>query len=229
MIEEADDRLRSWAEEAVPDVELCFDLPGSSNAQPSVSLYLTRIAPAAPQRSTRRNPLDLELHYLVTAWAESTEEEHALLGRLLVASASQSEFAPDLEPPGLELWQALGLAPRPSFALRVLARHDLPIERAPRVGQVLSLRAGALRPLEGLVLGPEDTPVAGARVALVGGGRAVHTDSHGRFRLAVSEVASQPLGLQIAARGLRRRLELAPDELPAGDEPLVISLELPED
>ena len=72
MIDEADDRLRSWAEEAVPDVELCFDVPGSHEARPSLSMYLTRIAPAAPQRSTRRNPLDLELHYLVTAWAEST-------------------------------------------------------------------------------------------------------------------------------------------------------------
>lgn len=164
MIEHVDRAVERFIRTQTPLPEgtaaISFDTPdatwSAARTRPTLSLFLWRIArsPTAP-RSGLEQRLDnsgrherrpktpvVDLHYLITAWAAETRDEHELLGALLACVLAHSRLPDDvlggplagkrcgigLSPhemvvPG-EIWQALGGAPRPA----VLAQVTLPFE-----------------------------------------------------------------------------------------------------
>jgi hypothetical protein len=102
----------------------------------------------------------------------------------------------------LRLCIDLGLAPAPGLVLRAIVsrrrsgERDVPLVRFP-----LTIEPGELGLLQGSVLGPGDTPVAGAVVRAEGVDRTAQTDAFGRFRL-YGPVGGAVVRLNVRARGV---------------------------
>ena len=155
----------------------------------------------------------------------------------------------ELEPVSSQLWSAFGIAPRPSFILRLPLPQEWPIpqpEKAPPVTQGLAPVAGELVSLYGLVQGPNDTPLASARVEMISlwDGpknpshlqevplttnytqleRAAYTDPQGRFTLPGIQAAPAAKTLLVRARGQEQIF--ITQETGAPDAPVVFRLKL---
>jgi hypothetical protein len=177
-----------------------------------VSVYLMECAAAPPPRGTGRPPLQILARYLVTTWAEEPEEAHRLLGELLFAALESRDYEADLTPPTADAWSALGARPQPSFMLvaQVKQARAEPPTRYVRVPLVL--QASPLVALRGVVLGPEEMPIAGARVEAMGLNLWERTDAKGRFRFAGVPGGAHPLRLRVKAKG-REMAVLVPQPL----------------
>lgn len=223
MIDLVDGELVSWAEE-VTGAPVSLAPPVDLKPDARVSLYLAELRRTAPGRTGGRNPLDLELGYLVTTSDEDPQAAHALLGRLLESAALVDHYHVELVPPGWSCWTALGVAPRPCFLLRVALQHDLPTPDVDLTKE-LALHVSPLRSLEGLVLGPDARPVRGARVTLGGRLPVVRTEQDGRFAIRVPADSTRALALHVAVRGWERILPIAPGEM---SSPFVVRFDLEE-
>jgi hypothetical protein len=200
VIAEADRRLSTWAADRVPGVALSLEAPAGGREGEGVSLYLFEVAPAAePARGGDR--LRAGLRYLVTTWAASVERAHELLGTLLTAALQEPDFEVDLQPASAVLWSAFGLVPQPSFTIRVPARQDVARAPARPVRRPLEVRVTGLAPLEGTVLGPDESPLAGANVELPALQLAAVTDWRGRFSFPAVPAEPLPKELLVRARG----------------------------
>lgn len=243
MIEEVDQRLRQWVLSTLSDLpmdstpEVDFEPPGAELLQTAtandtapndtapnakIHLYLMEMRRVAPVPGRKRPPRRLLLRYLVTASASSHTLIHRLLGNLAFAALENTEFELDENPLPLELWSAFKVAPRPGFVLQ--APVDLRVEprRGPLVEKALVLETENLVELHGLVVGPGDRPIAGARVGIPALGRSTYTDGNGRFTFgAISQAAKR---LRIEARGRELDVSARP-----GSEPLVIRWQPTED
>ena len=137
MLSEADSDLRGWAEPIVADlepgasVELCA--PGSCVSKPSVSLYLLDLESVAPKPDYLVTRVSVRARYLVTSYADSDEAAHRLLGALIVAGVAESRFEVEVSRLGADTWLALGVAPRPSFAIRMLCSAELERIEVPQI------------------------------------------------------------------------------------------------
>ena len=147
-----------------------------------------------------------------------------MLGTLVVAALQNPEFEVELEPVPLSLWGALGIAPRPSFVVRVPFRHDLEEKLAPRVRKPLVVRQIPFRTLEGLILGPEDIPLMDARVELPALDLFTNTDSKGRFRFSAVPAAPGTKLLRVRAKG--QEFSINTEHAGSDNDPLVIHLQL---
>ncbi|MCJ1676497.1 Pvc16 family protein [Streptomyces sp. APSN-46.1] len=164
---------------------------------------------------SRRPPMRVDCTYLATAWSHKTggirtEEEHRLLGQLLLwlsrfpviderflrggvarppqlyplpASVGQPKDSAGMG----QFWTALGVAPRPALSLTVtlgLASPEQP-EQLPPVRDVRLEQASlGLPALQGRVLHVRDgeaLPVAGARVTVTEAGREAVAGRSGDF------------------------------------------------
>jgi hypothetical protein len=114
-----DGRLKDWVIQILGPIEISLEAPGKAQGSKGVSLYLFELSNAFPAIGTLLPPLKLELHYLVTAWAEQPEEAHNLIGRLAFAALANAGFEVDLSPLPVETWLAFATFPRPAFVLRV--------------------------------------------------------------------------------------------------------------
>jgi hypothetical protein len=115
--------------------------------------------------------------------ADPIVEQTGIMELMLAAMEHEhAEVATDRDT--LKLCVDLGLPPALGFVLR--AMFSSPSSggcRAPLVRFPLTVAAGELGVLQGSVLGPGDTPVAGAVVRAEGVDRTAQTDAFGRFRL----------------------------------------------
>lgn len=207
--------LRSWVATVLADVTVSMDAPGARSGQPpgrGVSLYLVQLAAAAPPRERTVPPLQVWARYLVTTWAESVEERHALLETLLFAALEEAPGEVDLTPLPPELWLALGAPPQPSFVLCVLVKRARAQQAVPRVRQPLQVDTTLAVPLTGTVLGPEDVPLADALVEVPALQRQTRTDAAGRFVLPHVPGGAVPLRLRVRAKGSELEIAVPPDE-----------------
>jgi hypothetical protein len=154
---------------------------------------------------------------------------HRELWRLLLEAVVRSEsddWSVERVPPPLEVWRALGVPPRPSFVLRVQARHEW--EHGPPAKRVRErvVEGGPVRSLAGVVVGPGATPLGGVMVDLPSLGQSVETDGTGRFMFPfVPGGEYRPRKLVVRAKGETRDFEVPGD---AGGEPLVIEFKFAE-
>ncbi len=217
-IETVDGQVEEWVRGVVGPVEVSLQAPGHETT-PGVGLYLLDLLPSAPPNGSGRPPLQVLLRYLVTSAAESPKEAHRILGNLVFAAMEHNEFDVELAPLGSQTWAALGVAPRPSFLLRVPARRERPQPSAPLVRSVV-VQTGQVRVLEGQVVGPGGRCLPQAQIAAAALRLATRTDDDGRFRFA--NLPDSVTHVQLSVRAGRRAVELKV-ELPAPD--LVIRME----
>ena len=167
-------------------------------------------------RAERRlPPRRIDLHYLVSAVTTEAADEHRLLWRLLETLLRHQELPaavlpealraldpplttriapPESRPRMLDLWNALGVEPRPALSYIVTAPLDLEVAiGAPLVltRTARYLRAGNSGTLDvgtqigGVVRGADGVPRAGVRVALADSAAdGSISDDAGEYRLA---------------------------------------------
>ncbi len=226
MIDEVDQRLRSWVGRVIGDAPVSLTVPERESVDRGVGLYLLELSPAPPPRTARRPPLRVSLCYLVTTGGDSPERAHHVLGELVFAAMEEPGFEVDLAPVPVALWSALGVPPRPAFRLRVPLERERPMPAVPRVKEPLVIRTVPAEVLLGRVVGPGDIPIPDALVELPSMGLSARTDAKGRFRFA-SVPTDTPLGrLEVRAKG--EVLAVRAEELPTEEGALLVRLPLKE-
>jgi len=200
VIDEVDAQLLDWIGSATGS-PVWLEPPRQHGQEKGVGLYLLDLAEAPPPRGERRAPLQVQLRYLVTAWGPTPKDEHRLLGDLVFAALQRPDWEVAFAPLPTAAWAAFGLAPRPTLVLQVPLRVERPVKLAPRVRMPLVARTVPSVALLGRVLGPEDIPVAAARVELPSLDAAAETDWDGRFRFPRVPVEPRAKRIRVRARG----------------------------
>lgn len=173
MIEQVDDELAGWVGEVLPGASVSL----ARDADAAVVLDLVELGDLPPARGTGRPPLQVALRYRVSAHDADVREAHRRLGELLFAAMQSPQYEVDLSAPA-------GSDARPSFVLTVPLRKPLGEAVPPPVREPLVMRGAPMRALAGVVLGPEDVPIADAFVELPLLGLATRSDRRGRFTFA---------------------------------------------
>jgi hypothetical protein len=168
MLHELDEVLRQLLIREIPikngEVDIAFDQPerewSTRLSRPTLNLFLHDIRENLKLRASqqwliehnpdgtatqRRTPVRVDLHYMITAWANEPDDEHNLLARALMALFRQPHLPQDLLPDSLkdqptpiplrvaqedelrnvaDVWNALDNEMRPSIALTVTLALD---------------------------------------------------------------------------------------------------------
>jgi len=230
MIEKADQQLREWVSSVIKPAEVVLSLPDDETKAPRIGLYLMDLAQAPTPRGSKRPPLQVWLRYLVTASAPQPEEAHRLLGELLLAALEKPESEPpefevSTETVPLEAWSALERSPQPSFFLRMTLRRERPQKKVPPVRTSVII-SSPMTHLDGIVYGPESTPIMYARVEVASLRLSTYTDAAGRFHFPALP-SNAPVSLKVQAKGKEMNVPLTPAE--ARDAVFEIRLEGLED
>ena len=224
MIDQTDRRLVAWIGGILDQVNVSLAAPAATEIGRTVGLYLLELVQSPPARGTRRPPIQMILRYLVTAQAAKPEEAHQMLGNLVIAALEDPEFEVEQEPLPIATWTALGVAPQPSFVLRVPFRHERPEKLAPLVRQPVVIKQSVLRSLVGQILGPGNIPIMSARVELPALDLRTETDSKGRFRFSTVPAAPGARLVRVRAKG--QEFSINTEQAESENEPLVIHLQL---
>ena len=221
---EADQELRTWAGAALDGVEISGDPPrprtGAPPATAALSLYLWEVAGERELQSGRGlNPLRATLRYLVTADGPDPAAAANLLGRALDLAVGADDLVVRLDPPGADVWLALGAPPQPAFQLEVPVRIIRTQSTAPLVTEPLVVDGTILRTIEGSLVGPGGRTLPGATVAVDGTAARVHTGRDGSFRIPAATGPDGRARFRITAKGRELLAEVA---LAPGDDHLVI-------
>jgi len=229
MIDEIDARLGDWVKGSLgkEKAELIFGTPKDTPKQTTVSVSLVGVLPVPTPRTPQKPPLKLSLRYLVSVQAEDVEDAHRLLGTLAFSAMETADFEMETEAPDPALWTALGVPLRPSFLVRVPLLKLRPEPKAKRVRFPLVIKTTPVCTISGVVLGPGDQPIMGARVEIPGSGRPVETDHLGHFVIPGVLREFGPRALQVRAKGVLETVDLDP-KAPPGDS-LIIHLNSLED
>ncbi len=223
MIDQIDQQLQTWIQETLR-VPATLSDPTPPPQKPCIVFSLIELSERPALRSLHRPPLQITLHYLITAWDDSPTESHRLLGELIFAAMDHPNYEVALDPLPTTLWTAFGAPPRPAFILRVPLRRDRVETAAPLVRAPLNSQLVPTAHLEGRILGNGDIPLAGAIVEYPTLSITTRTDSQGCFRLPdLSSEPDSPRRLRIQAR--EKHFEITVTRL-SGKEPLVIRLDL---
>jgi hypothetical protein len=215
-------RLQTWVAETQSGTQWSFALPAreSSNKATEVQVvtYLLEVLRVPVARSEQPVPLQMGLRFLVCTWASDLAAANETLLRLAFSAMEQPNWELESEPMPVTGWQALGIALRPSFMLRVPLRVERPKPAFKRV-LATKLEGTPLTSFQGVVLGPSDIPLAGAKVEIPSLRRWTETDQHGGFVLR--GIALSPAErLLVRARG--KKMEVAPDVPPDSTQPFTI-------
>jgi hypothetical protein len=229
MIDEIDARLSDWVKESLgkEKAELSFGIPKEPPKSTTVTLSLVGVLPTPSPRTPQRPPLKLVLRYLVGVQAADVEDAHRILGTLAFSAMEVPDFEVETGAPEAALWSALGIPLQPSFAIRVPLLKIRPEPKPRRVRFPIVMRTSPIHSLAGVVLGPGEIPIMGARVEIPGSGRPVQTDYSGHFVIPGVLREFRPQSLEIRAKGARETVPLDPRADP--DDPLVIHLNSLED
>jgi hypothetical protein len=231
VIDQVDLRLQNWVSTVTGGMLPSLTPP--SDAQPQtdsgVSLYLFELSPAPvspASNGVRRLPLQMVLNYLVTTWAKEPGEAHRLLSQLAFAAMEVPDFEVKLDPIPVVAWTAFAALPRPSFILRVPLRLERPEPPIKLVRKPIKVNATPLESLSGIVLTPDDVPVAGAYVTLPSLNLSERTDNNGRFVFPAVPVEPRAKLLSVRAKGREQTVTVSPSD--TDRSPLVIRFNIEE-
>lgn len=221
--------VADWIRPTAGDLAVVF---GPLETEPLVDgdtrIHLTflGVAPATPARAVSRRPQPLAMfaRHLVTASAPT----RAVADRLIVslAFAALDRGAPELEREGPtpDLWLALRVGARPALVVRELLERQRGFRPAPLVRRPLATEWSWGRTLVGRVIGPGQTPIAGAKIEVPSVGLGTYTDHRGEFSIAGVPTGPPAPTLVITAKGVRLTAQAGA----SSSEPLEISVPLPE-
>ncbi len=225
MIDVVDRKLKDWVADVTDSADIFFDLPGDSANKSGINLYLVDVLQTPPTHGPHP-ATQVVLRYLVTVWDQRPGESHRLLGELVFAALDNPELEVEREPISLTLWTALRVAPRPAFLLRVILRRERQLTDAPLVRRPLDVQNAPLGEVHGVVLGPDDIPIAAARIDVPALQVGASSDKSGRFHLTAPRSVGRPMMLRVNAKG--KQIELDAAEAVVNGEPLVVRLNLSE-
>lgn len=219
-IDQADQRLKDWVENVTGGTTCSLNAPSAVVKDPTISCYLMDLLEIPALRNVPHPPHQFMLRYLVTSWAKDPLEAHQGLNTLVFAALEEPELELEMHPPEPALWTALGVPPSPCFFLRVRVRLERP-EKPPRlVMKPLQVDALPVKPLAGVVLGPENVPVMGAVVEIPSLQFSVRTGSNGQFYFKSVPESGWLKRLVVKARGRTQEIPLEKDY--SEENPLVI-------
>jgi hypothetical protein len=223
VLTQADESIQAWIASVVDRGADVSALPPSAepDAKAQVRAYLIGLAPSPPPRE-RTPAFQLLAHYLITSWASNPGEEHRLLGRLVGAAMTQRREELDLAPPPHEVWRSFGVAPRPSFSLRVPVRVHRTVKEAALVLKPPVIRQVSAGTLIGRVLGSDDIPLAGALVKHVDLNVTARTDRRGLFRFSMVPAGAEGQNITVYAKGTQQSFAVQGNE--GRDQPMVIRI-----
>lgn len=222
MIEQTDKRLCEWVESIQDGLTVSLASPKADQTGQGINLYLIGLDAAPPPRGTLRAPLQFTLIYLVTVWGYEPEEAHRLLGELIFAAMNSTDFELDLKPLPPEAWLAFGVPPQPSFFLRAIARRERPEPEVKYVRKPMVVRTTPLVTLDGVLLGPGDVPLPGARIDIPGMDVYTRTDRYGQFHFTSLPAEPGVKQLHIQAKGREMQVTVEPSD----GQPIVIRFDL---
>ncbi|MBW8725558.1 MAG: carboxypeptidase regulatory-like domain-containing protein [Inquilinus limosus] len=223
MPDSADDVTRGfivWAGSVLPGLAVTSRTLSDKTISEGVDVRLLGLEPR-PSPRVANPPMVVALDYLVTVRAADPFAEQHAAAELLFAALDLPDCTIRTDLPAPALIATLGLTAAPAFILQMTllrpraAHHQAPLVRFPVVFRTTDIHA-----LEGEVRGPEDVPVAAARVSLPGSRHSTRTDARGRFRLPGVPSGGDPVELEIQARGVTAKAEARPGH------PVVIRLPL---
>jgi Carboxypeptidase regulatory-like domain len=203
--------VREWVRSVDPTAEISFSAPTAAQAGRGVSVYLLELAPHPSGRGASRSPLGIWLRYLVTTWADGVADAHDLLLDLAFAAMDRTDLEVDAEPLAAGMWAALNAIPQPSFMIRIAARRERPEPAVKPVLLPLRIEGGDMGVIAGVVLDPEDRPIAGATVFVPGVDRAAETDRRGRFDLRGVPAYPATKAIRVRAKGRETEVAVPPD------------------
>lgn len=224
MIDQVDERISDWIL-SLTNLTPSFALPHGEPEELSVFVYLLDVVDDPLRRNTTRPPTQPVLRYLISTSSSNFKQAHQLLGALLNAALDNAEFEVELGPLSEKVWPALSLAPRPGFILRAALPREFPPSRVQLVTRGAELGGSPLVDFFGLVLGPGQVPIAGARVEVPNLYRYAYADGRGRFRLPGVPAAPKEKTLLLKAKQRQQLFTIA--ETGAPDEPVVLTMDLP--
>jgi hypothetical protein len=224
MIDLIDRRLLDWIKNTLDSVEVFLTAPGASETTHGVGLYLLELIHTPAARTTQPPPLQVTLRYLVTARADKPEEAHRLIGLLVFSALENSEFEVESDVLTPAMWSALGVAPQPSFVLRVPLRRERPADPpAKRVRLPLVIQSSPITTLHGQVVGAGGAPIAGARVEVPSASLSTRTDFEGRFSFSTVPASPRAQLLRVKAKG--REFSITAERSGDDDQTLIIHLQ----
>jgi hypothetical protein len=227
MIDEVDHRLKAWVFSILGEVPVSLASPARS-PQNGIGLYLMELRDRPPLRGSKRSPLQFALRYLITSCAEEPEEAHRALGRLLFAAMENAEFEIEKAPVSMEVWQAFGVPPQPSFTILVPIQQERPQPTAPLVRQPLVANLELKTALRGVLLGPGEIPLADASVRIPSLRLSSRTDSKGRFYFHAVPRKLSVKSLEVNVKGRSRAISASQIQTADG-EPWVIHFDFLEE
>ena len=219
-IDQADQRLKDWVENVTGGTTCSLNAPSAAVKAPTISCYLMDLLEIPALRNVPHAPQQFMLRYLVTSWAEEPVEAHQRLNALVFAAMEEAELELEMHPPEPALWTALGIPPGPCVFLRVRVRLERPERPTRLVLKPLKVEALPVRPLVGVVLGPEDVPVMGAVIEIPALQMSVRTGAKGQFRFQSVPESGWLKHLVVRARGKTQDIALEKDY--SEENPLVI-------
>jgi hypothetical protein len=225
-VDQTDHLLKEWIASVCDGVQVSFEAPRRDEEGEGVGLYLMELIHAPPGTGAGRAPLRVTLRYLVTTWAPEPVKAHALLGQLAFAAMEKEDCEVELEPLSAPMWLAFGVAPRPSFIMRVPLERQREERKVPLVRTRLTVHQSPMRPLHGQVLGPDEVGIMGAQVALPALNLVVSTDFKGRFRFPAVPTQPPITRLRVSARGQEKPVAVDPAGVFTSESPLIIHLNL---
>ena len=201
MFDELDRRLEGWAKAIVADLTVSFNVPTAETDKLNLCLYLLDVIPVAAGRGVRLPPLQMTLRYLVVAQGPIQSEVHQLLGTVLIAALENAEFEIEKEPLPFDVWKAFGIAPRPSFVLRVPFKYERAEKVAQPVLQPLTVKQTVLETLQGRI-SINRIPIMNANVEIPALKLSARTDADGNFQFPAlpSEPSEKDLRIRIKGR-----------------------------
>jgi hypothetical protein len=226
LIDGIDNALKTWIVSALGDVDVSLEPPGACPHDGCVSLYLLDMQHAPPATRGRSKIFSLSLRYLVTTWDEDPLEAHRRLGELATRVAEHPDYDIDLDALPVDIWPAFGVPPRPAFVLRAPCVPERALPAVDLIREPPIVRAHPLGRFEGILLGPGDLPVVGARVELPAFGRHAVSDRRGYFCLTA--VPLEPARKQLRIRAKGRDLATTTEHRPDQPGPVTIHLDLTE-
>lgn len=222
-----DAALLHWTQATFPGLMISLTPPDEHASGQGISFYLLALGELPTTRAGKRPPLQVLLRYLVTSWADDPQVAHDLLGQAAFAAleaTEQDSFQVEFDPPPLDLWIALKVAPRPSFVLGVPLRRERPQIAEHYVRKPLVVQVTPTISVQGQVRGPQQIPIANALVEVVGLQRQTVTDAGGHFALPALSRSLPQFRLRISAKGREQLVDALP-QLQSG-EPILIDLDL---
>jgi hypothetical protein len=192
--------LAAWIGGVLPGAAVCVQSLGGTPRGAGVDLRLLRAAPR-PLARTADAPLVADLDYLATVQLADAAAEQTAVVELLFAAMQRQDLEVLAGEDVVGLCAALGVAPAPGFVLRTPLVRERAAKERPLVRRPMVILTSDLGVISGQVLGPADTPVAGASVQAVGLDRFARTDRDGRFQIGAAPGAA-PVRLVARARGV---------------------------